>query len=165
MATDWTNNDGLRVKFGANEATPSIVGTYRAAGAVRGCMEINLDLTTLADAAAIINYNSKLPDGALIESIEVLATEAATGTNAVLDVGVIDEDLTSNGDDDALLVALAQTAYAAVGDNNTYTQGDSGHGALVGTILTKSLYLTASYDTAAFTAGQLKIRINYSMTE
>lgn len=165
MATNWHNGDGLLVKFGTNEATPSIVGTYRAAGAVHGVLEINLDLTTLADTNAIINDNCKLPDGALLESIVFVATEAATGTNAVLDLGVIDEDRASNGDDDALLVAIPTTDFDVIGDTLTYVQGTSGHGALVGTILTKSLYITAGYDTAAFTAGQLKIRINYIMTE
>ena len=161
MATDWTNNDGLRVKFGTNEATPSVAGSYKRYGEIHGSLELNLDLTLLADTNAVMNYQVGLPDNAQIVSVEVLVTEAVTGTNAVLDLGLIDSDYSSNHDDDALLVALAQTALADIGDRAIFYQDTSGHGVEVGTILTKKRLITAGYDTAAFTAGELKITISY----
>lgn len=165
MATNWHNSDQLYIKFGPNEATPAVVGSYRSAGAIRGVVEIDLDLTTLTDTAAIINDTCKLPDGAIIESIETIALEAATGSSSVLDLGVIDEDRASNGNDDALIAAAPVADWGTVGNRVVYTQGSDEHGDLVGTILTKSLYITASYDTAAFDTGRLKLRINYTMTE
>jgi hypothetical protein len=163
--TDWLNNDGLLVKFGTEEAVPAMVGTYREAGAIRGLMEINLDLKTLVDTPTILSDTSKLPEGALIERLHVIATETAVGGASILDLGVVEEDRVSNHDDDALLAAIALADYNSIGNDNVYTQGDPGHGVLVGNVLPKSYYVTGSWDGAAFTAGKLKIRIYYTMTK
>jgi len=164
-STNWHNNDELFIKFGTNEATPATGGEHRYDGLTHQ-IELNIaDLTTLADANAIIDSNIKLPDGALLNKVTIITTTAATGSSATLHLGVIDEDRASNGDPDAIIAAAPVTDFAAIGDTVTYTQGSDEHGALIGTVLTKSLYITAGYETAAFTAGGLKIILEYFMTE
>lgn len=167
----WYNSDGLRVEFGTELGTPGKGGHYRHDGPLHVLELKNITLASLVDdattvvdgfAQGILDYNNVIPTGALIEKVEVLPIVAATGTNAVLDIGVVDKDFTSNDDDDALVIALAQTALTPVGTIATYIQGTSGHGVLVGEVTTKPLYVTASYDTAAFTAGAVTIRIYYS---
>ncbi len=171
MANQWLNNDGLLVKFGTKLGVPGKAGTYKMTGPLHVLEIKDLDLTTLVDdattlvdgmAQGIIDQHNVIPSGVQIEKVEVLPTEAATGTNAVLDIGVVDTDFASNDDDDALVIALAQTALTPVGTVATYIQGTSGHGVLVGEQTTKSYYVTASYDTAAFTDGTVTIRIYYS---
>lgn len=164
--TNWHNNDELYIKFGTNEATPSVAGGKPKKGGDH-VVEFDIaDLTTLTDANAIIDSNIKLPDGALISKITVIATTAATsGGSAVLDIGTVDNDRSSNPDDDSLIAAAPVADYATIGNTVEFTQGSDEHGVLVGTVLTKDVYITAGYDTAAFTAGALKIRIEYFMTE
>lgn len=166
MSTNWHNSDELYIKFGANEATVSVAGDQPKKGG-NHVLEFNIaDLTTLADTNAIINSTAKLPDGALIERIVVTNTTAATsGGSAVLDIGTIDNDRSSNGDDDSLLAALPIASFNTIGERSEYVVGTTYAGALVGTILTKDVYITVGYDTAAFTAGALKIRIEYFLTE
>jgi hypothetical protein len=166
MSTNWHNNDGLYVKFGELEAVPSVAGEHSYDGLTHELEFEIADFTTLTDANAIIDSNIKLPDGALISKITLIVTEAATsGGSAVLDIGVIDEDRASNGDDDALVAAEAVADMGTIGNTIEYVQGATGHGVLVGTILTKSVYITVGYDTAAFTAGAAKVLIEYFMTE
>lgn len=158
----WYNSDGILVKYGTEEATPSTAGHYVTTGPQR-MAEFDVTLTGLADAAAIADDYIVLPEGALIEKIDVVVKTAATsGGSAVLDVGIIDLDRSSNGDDDALIAALALTSIDAIGDVVELIQGGTSHGASVGTVLTGPVLVTASYDTAAFTAGVVSIRIFYS---
>lgn len=172
MANKWLNNDGLLIKFGTELGIVGKGGAYRYDGPLHLVEFKDIDLTTLADdpttlvdgvAQGILSTNVMIPSGVQIEKVEVVPTEAATGTNAVLDIGVVDSDFASNDDDDALVIALAQTALTPVGTVATYIQGTTGHGVLVGEQTTKALYVTASYDTAAFTDGTVTIRIYYSV--
>lgn len=165
-STNWHNDDELYIKFGVNEATVSVAGGRPKHGQDYTVEFDIADLTTLADTNAIINSNIKLPDGALIKKITIINTTAATsGGSAVLDVGTIDNDRASNGNDDSLLAAVPLASFNTIGELSEYVVGTTYAGALVGTILTKDVYITVGYDTAAFTAGALKIRIEYFMTE
>lgn len=165
MATNWFNADGLYVKFGTNEATPGVAGEYGflTDGNVH-VIEVRIsDLTTLTDSTQnILDQNVWLPDNARIEWIDVINTTAATGTNAVLDLGLIRFDQSTELDYDGLLADAPRTDWDALGETKHYMVGVTGAGALMGTVLTQPGYLVATYDTAAFTAGAISIRIGFS---
>lgn len=169
----WLNSDGLLVEFDKELAVPGKAGHYVTDGPQR-MLEVRLtDLTTLVDdpttlvdgmAQGIVDRHNVIPTGAMIEKIEVITKAAATSAgSARLMVGVVDQDFASNDDDDALIATALYDVYGTIGNVVTYTQGSTAHGALVGTVTTKPLYVTASYETAVFTAGALDIRIFYSM--
>ena len=169
----WLNSDGLRVEFGVELGVAGKGGHYRHDGPLQ-CLEINgIDLTALNDdpttlasgfAQGILDYNNVIPTGARIEKVELHTVTAATSAgSARLDIGVVDKDFASNDDDDALVVGELYDTMPAVGTIVTYTQGSTLHGALVGTVTTKPLYITASYDTAVFATGAVDLRIYYSM--
>lgn len=159
----WLNNDGLLVKFGTEKAVPEVAGEYKTYGATR-TVECVLDLTTLTASSAIIAGvdNARFPTGAQIESVEVVTEVAATGSGAVFNLGFIKNDRSTALDADGLIAALPLASVDAAGERTLLTVGASYAGALIGTSLTDvGPYLVADYDTAAFTAGKVRIRINF----
>lgn len=159
----WYNNDGLYIKYGTEEATVGKAGEYEWDGPQR-FVELRIpDLTALTTTGVIQDYNCVIPKNAFIEKIEVVTKTAATsGGSATLDIGLIRTDTTTAYDDDGLVAALALTTHDAAGETTTITKGGTGAGALVGTVLANNGYLVASYNTAAYTAGALDIRIYFS---
>jgi hypothetical protein len=161
----WLNDDGLYIKYGPTSFESTAKGGEFATSLEgQNVVEMTVTLTDLADANAILNDQVKLPENALITQVTIVPTVLATsGGSAVLDIGVIDTDRSSNGDDDALVAALPLASMDTVGETTILRQGDTYHGALVGAELTTSdgVYLTFGYDTAAFTAGVIKVRVFY----
>lgn len=155
----WTNSDGLHIKYGQTEGEAGIGGAYAEGGAGQNVVEVDITLADLTTTAAIQDDNIFIPAGAFISKIEVIATTAATGATAALNIGLQRRDRSTELDYDGLVAALAVTAIDAAGETNTITDGGTGAGALVGTELAYSGYITADYDTAAFTAGVVKVRI------
>lgn len=165
MATNWYNKDGLYVKFGTNEAEAGKAGEYGflTDGNVH-IIEIRaLDLTTLTDSTQnIIDQNVWLPKNARPLWVDVINTEAATGNNAVLDLGL--RKLNQAGtefDYDGLLADAPRTDWASLGTIKRYQVGVTGVGAKVGTVLAEAGYIVATYDTAAFSDGTVDIRIGF----
>lgn len=165
MATNWLNSDGLYVKFGTNEATPGVAGEYGfLTDGNTHVLEVRIsDLTTVPDSTqTILDQNVWLPDNARILWVEVINTTAATsGGSATLDLGLIRFDQTTELDYDGLLANAPLTDWDTLGETKRYQVGVTGAGALVGTVLANPGYLVATYDTAAFTAGALHIKIGY----
>lgn len=157
----WMNNDGLYIKLGATEATHTTGGEYNMPGPVR-IEEVDVDLTLLGSSSAIIDDSIMFPAGAFIEYVEVVNRVAATGSGATLNLGLVRKDRTTAIDVDGLLVTAPITDWNAAGETLRYTEGVTGHGALIGTKLAYTGYLVADYDTAAFSAGEVTIRIAYS---
>lgn len=170
MANKWLNEDGLLIKYGQSEGDAGVAGEYVTTGPTRvlefkigSFAALNDDPTTLVDGVAqgILDLHTTIPEGVVIEKVELIATVAATSAgSARLDVGVVDNDFASNDDDDALIVAELYDSLPAIGTTIVYTQGSTRHGDLVGTLTTKELYVTASYDTAAFATGGARLRIH-----
>lgn len=161
----WDNSDGLHVYFGKSEAVVTRGGEFELTTG-RHLTEVFLDLTALAADANeyIIADNVTIPNGALIETVELMVTKVTAGTNATLDLGLVDQDRSTEIDFDGLLTNSTTTWHTGViGTIVTYDTNTSGNGALVGTKLTNTGLLTASWDTAAFTAGTLRIRIYWSV--
>lgn len=164
----WVNSDGLVVKLGTIEATAGRAGQYSdpLGGQHITELAVNLiDVTSATAGATILDYNTLIPKGANIQKVEVETLVAVTGTNAVLNVGLARSDTTTEIDFDGLgtAAALTQTAMAAKGTVLTYIKGTSNAGALLGTALTNNGILVADYDTAAFTAGRVAVRVYWSV--
>jgi len=156
---EWINEDGLRVRLGTTEAEVNRGGELPSSGALRE-FEFNLTLTALGTGSALVPDTTGIviPSGFFIEEVEVFTETAATsGGSAVLNVGLNRLDTTTAIDADGLLAAVAITSHDAAGETTRYRVGTTGVGALVGTVTANAGVLVADYDTAAYTAGELRI--------
>jgi len=154
---------GLYQKYGLEQTVAQAGGEVVTVGDYRE-IDIKLDLTTLGSAAAIITGtdNINIPAGFRMEEIIVINETAATGSGATLNLGLIRTDRSTEIDYDGFLAAAPRTDWASAGTIKTYSVGVTGAGALMGvTTGSNPGYLTADYDTAAFTAGVVTIRLRY----
>lgn len=157
----WTNNDGLYIKYGPDEVISQNGGEYRATGNLR-VIEVEFEATKLGTGSSILSDVVKVPKGARIEKVEVVAETAFTsGGAATLNIGLVRTDRTTVYDADGLVAALALSALNVTGELNTLSVGSTGAGAFVGTTLANAGLIVADYDTAAYTAGKGKVRIHF----
>lgn len=165
MTQTWLNNDKLYIKYGTTQATSNVAGEYHYDGP-RHCIEID-DLTlanvTATDGSYFVSDQVFFPKNARIEAVEVIAETAATGTGAVLNLGLCQTDRSTEIDFNGLLAAFPQTSLTPAGKYTLNHEGDTYAGALIGTTTSTVGYIVADYDTAAFTAGKARIRIYYTM--
>lgn len=165
MAQTWMNPDGLYQKYGTTQATSNVAGEYHYDGP-RHCIEIeDLTLTnvTATNGSYFVSDQVFFPKNARIEAVEVITETAATGTGAVLNVGLCQTDRTTLIDYQAFIAALPQTSLTPAGKYTLLHQGDTYAGAKIGATTSNVGYIVADYDTAAFTAGKVRIRIYYTM--
>lgn len=160
----WTNNDGLVVKFATEEATLGKGGSYEDHLAQLRITELVVDATAIpalaSVASSIPDMHITIPSNHYIEKIEVIADVACTsGGSATLDFGLIRLDQSTELDYNGFVAALALTAIDTAGEFNSITKGGTGAGALIGTQLSNAGILTVNYNTAAFTAGRLRLRV------
>lgn len=161
----WMNNDGLFIKYGDDEGRAGRGGQYADSGEPgQNVVELDITLTSLGTAAAIQSDVAFIPSGARITKVEIYTTTAATsGGSAVLNIGLQRRDRSTELDYDGLIAAAALATFNAVGETVAVnTAGQTAVGALVGTTLSNSGYITADYDTAAFTAGVVKVRVYWT---
>jgi hypothetical protein len=126
------------------------------------CVQLTLkDMTALGTAFAIASDTVTIPNGARIDRVVVINETLATGTGAVLNVGLYDQDRTSVYDADGLVAALPLASADAAGETVTLTVGASYAGSAIGTTLTNTCLISADYDTAAYTAGKLIVRVYF----
>lgn len=163
MAVTWFNPDGLEVRFGTDEAIASTAGEFNLLGKIHQ-VEIVLTGTAIVTTdGTIVEDFLVLPKGARIHEVVVIAQTACTGTGAVLNVGLKRTDRATELDYNGLVAALPLTSLDSAGETTTLNVGSSFAGALLGTTLANNGYLCADWDTAAFTAGVINVRINYYM--
>lgn len=157
----WYNNDGLLVKYGTNESTATPAGTFPTMVSGMHVTELILNpLTALTTTNTIQADSVVIPANAVFHKIEILAeTLATSGGSATLDIGLSRLDRSTELDYDGLVAQLALTAIDTTGETTTLTKGSTGAGALIGTSNANAGLLTARYNTAAFTAGKLRVRI------
>lgn len=157
----WTNSDGLRINFGVDEATAGTAGEYRN-DALERMVEVVINCTPLGTAAAIQDQFVTIPAGVRISAIKIITETAVTsGGSATLNVGLQRLDRTTELDYDGFVAALALASFNAAGETVTLTNGVTSAGALVGTTTANPGYITADYDTAAFTAGRIRVQVYY----
>jgi len=158
----YTNNDGLYIKSGVEEARVSTGGEYRNDGPYHSVEVLIGDLTTLGTDPAIISDTTIIPKGARIDEVQIINETAATSDgSAALNVGLARLDRTTAYDVDALVKAAALSTFNSAGETVVIRAGSTAVGDLVGTTTAYPSLITADYDTAAFTAGKLVIRVIY----
>ena len=159
----WRNSDGLYVKIGTTEAEIVRGGELQSYGAKQSIEQV-IDLTTLGSSSALLadSYPGVvIPKDFFFTEVEVINEVAATsGGSATLNLGLVRiTDASTEIDNDGLLVAAPLADYNAAGETKLYQIGVTGVGALIGTATSYAGYLVADYDTAAFTAGRIKVII------
>lgn len=157
----WMNDDGLFVRFGTEKPEPALGGESSTDGFKRK-VTINLKYSDLAATGTekIIAEGVFLPDGAVLDSATFTVTTAFAGATATLTFGLIDSDRSTAYDADGIDAAIAVTAIDAVGDTINCD------GAVVGTTISNSgtpVMVTATEGTAAFTAGEGVLELEYFM--
>lgn len=164
LSNVWTNADGLFVKFGAEEGAVGKVGSYEDTWGQLLAMTLHIDYTDIAASPAIMDYTTVLPAGSRVYKVEVLCETAATGTNAVLNVGLIQMDGSTELDYNGLIAAVPLTSIDAAGEQYDAILAATYAGALIGTTTSVDGFFTADYDTAAFTAGKWVVTVWYYKT-
>lgn len=154
----WTNDDGLHIRYGSDEAAMKKVGSFADFDGGRQILEVEFDYNdvTSAGSETILSDGVRIPAGVFLEKAEfVVETAFTSGGAATLTFGLIDEDRSTAFDADGIDAAIAITAIDAAGDNITCD------GAVVGTVLTNSapMLVTATVGTAVFTAGKGRLRL------
>jgi len=153
----WFNSDGLLVKSGTDEATPSLAGEYEDGYGNEHIIEAIVPYNKFEafGTDTILSDTLVIPDGARITSAKIYVDTAFTsGGSATLIVGLKRIDRSTAYDNDGL---VASTAVASLTSGATIT----GSGALVNTTLAYDALLTATVGTANFTAGKAKIVVTY----
>lgn len=164
----WMNDDGLYIKYGRSEGTSTHpAGIYAGSFANEQVAEVTIDLTVLTQTETILNDAVWIPNNAWVTKVEVITVEAAA-TGTAIDVGLIDQDRSTEVDYDGFLAAFATATMNAVGEVVEFREVGSTpasittQGALVGQEVTNTGYLSASItDATAFTAGKVKVRIYF----
>lgn len=158
MAT-YINKDGLEVRFGASQGDRAgKAGVTRGAGKRRELV-LTVDLVPLGASGtsftADLNndgtndgfnqVSSALPIGAIVDQVRVIPVVAPVTTTGTWQVGTFKEDGTAVDDD-----GLVTTAGAA--------------GAQIGSVVAAASgpwFVAVKTATAAFTAGKLKVIVEY----
>lgn len=167
MVNAWMNDDDLYIKFGLSEGVSTNGGQILDSGPYR-CVELDLDYTDFASSATIVNDVVTIPDGARIDRVQIVTVTAfdSAGDAFVFNVGLVKaDDRTTAIDADGLVAALPQASVDAAGETQEIIIGHTYVGLLIGTTLTDTGLICVDYDTAAPTAGAMKLRIFYYMTE
>jgi hypothetical protein len=158
----WVNNDGLVVLFDKEEATDAKAGELPSSGAYRTVQVVIPDLTVLGTASTLLDDFVSIPDNARIAKVTVITDTAVTsGGSAVLNIGLLKLDRSTAIDADGLVAALPIASFNAAGETVALTAGVTYGGALLGTTITDAGLLYADYDTAAFTAGAIRVLIDF----
>lgn len=155
----WTNSDGLIVRLGTTEAEVTRGGMLDTNGDL--VWEFVIDLANLGSASAVLEDTQDIvfPSSFMCTQVEVINETAATGTNATLNLGLLRQDRSTTYTAAGFLSAAPRTDWDAVGETLVYRVGTSGAGAFLGVPLVNAGVLCADYDTAAFTAGRVRVRI------
>lgn len=154
--------NNLHRKYGNTASVSHIGGEYRTTNGLH-VMEFALDLTTVGTSATIIDDVSIFPKNMRIQEVEVVCHTAADSTSdtATLNLGFIALDRSTEVDFDGLLATYDQSRMDAAGEKNTVILAGTDAGAKIGASLTSPAYVCADWDTEAFTAGVVIIRIRY----
>lgn len=162
---EWINTDGLRVRFGTDEAFVSRGGEVMPNGEQLQVI-FKVPLLTAATGSALIPRTTGIffPAGLRIEEVQIIADVAATsGGSATLNIGLNRLDTTTAIAAGGLVAALAFASYDAVGETTILRVGSTGAGTLIGTTLVNPGILVYDWDTAAFTAGELTVTVRGKM--
>ena len=164
----WTNSDGLVVGFGTHTADYHVPGVYKGANGETTCVyEVNL--ADMPDTFAATNRAPQeviIPRGSIVTGGYIQTLVAATsGGSATMDLGTWGTG-DSVDDADGLKVDVAVAELANVGDvgildGALIADADDSGLACAGATSNSDVVLAASYETAVFTAGRVRIIVKY----
>jgi len=166
----WKNSDGLLVKFGTTEGIPGKAGEYRDTHLGDAVVNVEIDYSLFtgvtATNAVIVDYGVKLPAGAIIDNIVVVADKAFVTNPTSIDVGLVREDMSTTYDEDGLIDGLLLATFDSIGErteliSTTATYPGALWNASTGTALANTGYIVASFAGTAPTVGNLKLKIQY----
>ncbi len=175
----WTNNDGLYIKYGTEEAAVARGGEYAVGEgadmvyefAVNRADLLSATPTILGDASGTENgsFGVMLPKGLRIKEVETFVETAFTSSgtigSATLVLGLKREDRSTELDHDGLTgTAFTGTVagLATAGSTTVVRIGSTGVGALVGTTLANDGLVVVSnsaHGSHPLTAGRAIIRV------
>lgn len=152
----WANSDGLAVGFGTHTVDRNVPGKTNTRGVQQ---EIVLaihgsDVPDVTPTGLTIVNSPIIPTDSLLLSATLFVTTTFVGATATLDIGTYNPITAAITDDDGVDVAIAVATLV----DNAVVACD---GAQIGTVLTAPAVIYASYDTAAFTAGQATLVVRY----
>jgi len=163
---NYFDGDGLFRQYGTSKAVATTAGDYLSYGETRQ-IECTIDLTTLTPFGTnIIQANTTfIPSGVFVESVEVDVEVAAVGATATFSVGLIANDRSTVSSATGFVNAAA-VGTLSQGARLLLTGGSTAAGGYIGTVAgtPNTGYLIANAGTAVFTAGKVKVRINYRTT-
>jgi len=172
MARDatWTNSDGLVVGFGPHTEDNDVAAVYQSAGGFVTA-QVEYTLADLPDTFAAANRKPQeiiIPRGSVIKNawLHTLAAAVSAG-GGTLDIGTWGTN--DSADDVDGLVADATVAEIGVIGSVIKLDGplvaDAATAAAdqqaVGTTSNSDVVLCASYETAVFTAGKVRLVVEY----
>jgi len=161
--TRWQNSDNLGVWFPGATGTEVRAGEFDWDGG--HCTEVYVTLSELpvlsSDANGLLLADTaSIPAGAFIEKVEVFVSKETAGANANFNLGIVKQSDMSITDADGLLAAAdAFNGGTDLGTTTEYVVGTTEAGALIGTQLTYTSLLCGAYDTGAFSAGVIRVRV------
>src|SRR6266403_4397395 len=123
--TNWTNQDGLFIRFGDKEGVPAKYGEYKTFGPTR-LVEAKVDFSDFAafGTRTILSNEGEIPKGAHIEKVEIEVETAFVGATATLSLGLIGLDrVTLTGLGNTVLANAVTVATLTVGSITTLIVG------------------------------------------
>jgi len=170
----WTNSDGLVVGFGTHSEDNDVAAvTQGANGIVTLTAEYTLaDLPDTFAATNVKPQDARIPRGSVITSayIHTLVTPTSAGGTATLDVGLwgvgLDTEVVDVADGivaDASITEL-DVIGSAIACDGAYIVDSADASATqyaVGAVSESDCVLAPSYETQVFTAGKVRIVVNY----
>ena len=168
----WSNKDGLVVGFGTHAEDNDVTAVFAGAnGEVTFSQEFVL--TDLVDTAADISkpQSHVIPRGSIILRADVQAiVGATTGSTSGLDIGTWSRGLATEvvDDMDGFVKAasstdstLANIGDVNIGDGDLIADAADSNLAVAGAISNSDVVVTASWGTAVFTAGKIRLTVTY----
>ena len=168
----WTNKDGLVVGFGTHSEDNNVSAVHQSANGVV-TLTAEYTLSALSDTFAATNVNpqdARIPRGSVIQSAYIHTLVTPVGSGATLDLGLWGVGLATEVVDVAAgLVSAATVAELDIIGSAIQCDGayilDSATAAstqyAVGAVSESDCVLAPSYETAAFTAGKVRVVVNY----
>ena len=154
---DWTNSDGLEVRFNGPEAGPT-GASVSTLGAVKNLV-LDFDFATAITAAAD-GHEAFIPAGSYIKAATLIVTTAATSAGtATLSIGLAQKDgtaINNIGIDSAIALSAIDAVTEVVKCDGTLAGGTASIGAYNGYV-----YTTPTTGADVFTAGRGKLVIEY----
>lgn len=159
----YLDNSGLYIKIGPEVAVPQVGGEYKTYAELREIeLTLNLTATSVIITPVIMSDTIFFPKNVQVQEVELYTSTLVAGATGTLNVGLVGTDRTTVIDAAAFLSAFP-LGSSAQGTKTLVVKGSAGAGTYItaGTVSPTIGYITADWDTAAFTAGTIKIRIRY----